>query len=130
MGVILPNKMNFIKITRISTNTKPLSFSARKGQPRMDTRIRSVIVWTIAVCLGWYILALVQGHGGCLMHPPFSPPPNARDRALLLREVNQQYENICHGPRLFFEWEIGATLLAGIIVVALTAKNRRGASLA
>jgi|GEM_PF-4709149 len=93
----------------------------------MDTRILRIVAWTIAACLGWFVLAVFQGHGGCIWHPPFSPPPNAKDPVLLLREVNQGWENICHTPRLFFEWEIGATILVAIVVGVLTAKNPRRA---
>jgi len=35
------------------------------------------------------------------------------------------WEQECHTPRLFFEWEVGATIFAAIVIGVLTARKTR-----
>jgi len=89
----------------------------------VGARIFKIAFWTIAACMAWYILTVAQGHGGCVWHPPFSPPLSMRDRDEIIRQATVAWDQICNEPRTVFFWETGATILAAIVIGIVTVKK-------
>jgi hypothetical protein len=83
-------------------------------------RLITVVVWTIASCLLWLLIAVVQGHAGCILGMP-SSVPMTNPNPLTIQATKDAIDRMCRAPRDWFYAEVGATL----VVAAAFAISRR-----
>lgn len=89
----------------------------------MVRSIFGIIVLTIVVCLVFLLVAIVQGHAGCVLGMHTIAPVGARFTPDELAQAHAMVESECAGSRRLFEIELAATVAAGVAAAIARARS-------